>query len=109
MLFVQTDLGMLHAIDAETGRTRWAVQVGNRRYPSLPPAANDQYVAVINGSTLYVLNRETGRGVKSHRLGGGPGAGPALSKDRVYAPLINGRIEGFQLEKKTKPTSREVA
>ena len=52
---------MVQALDPETGRSLWSVQIGNSSYPSVPVAANSQYVAAVNGSTLYLLKR-SGRG-----------------------------------------------
>src|SRR5258708_238229 len=80
MLCVQTDQAKIHALDAETGRTLWAVQVGRRGYPTQAPAANSRYIALVNGSTLFVLDRETGKQKWMRQMRGSPGAGPALSE-----------------------------
>ena len=97
-LFIQTTAGALHAIDSETGRTLWTAQVGSPRHPSLVPAANDKWVASINGSRLYVFDRNTGAAIWDRSLGGSPGAGPGVTATKVYVPLINGQIEGYKLD-----------
>lgn len=102
-LFVQTDAGVLHVLDANTGSTIWANEVGKAEYPTLAPAANKEYVAVVNGSTLYLLNRTNGQIKWTHKLGGGPGAGPAISETDVYVPLINGRVEAYNIKKPELP------
>ena len=84
-LFALTDRGGLHAIDAETGRTHWTTQAGRPEHPSLAPAANDKYVAVVNGSRIYIIDRVTGRAVWDRPLGDAPGAGPVLT-DTLIAP-----------------------
>ena len=43
--------------------------IGNENYPSLGPACSDKYVALVNGSTLYVLDRTDGRPVKIRQVG----------------------------------------
>ncbi|MCO6047187.1 PQQ-binding-like beta-propeller repeat protein [Aeoliella sp. ICT_H6.2] len=96
-LFVLTTAGVLHSMDAETGRTNWIARIGNPDYPSLGPAANDQYVALINGSTLTVLRRDNGVEHLSRELGGGAGGGPALTSEHVYAPLFSGKVEAYSL------------
>ncbi|MEX0938366.1 MAG: PQQ-binding-like beta-propeller repeat protein [Pirellulales bacterium] len=101
-LFALTDRSGVHVIDAETGRTLWTAQIGRMDRPTLGIAANDQYVAVVNGSTLYLVDRSTGRPVWEEPLGGGPGAGPALSDDRVFVPLVTGVLESY----KFKPDGR---
>ena len=60
VLYVQTNKAVVHAIDAETGKTLWCKQVGNPRVSELPPDANRDLLAVINGARLYVLDRLTG-------------------------------------------------
>jgi outer membrane protein assembly factor BamB len=96
-LLIVTDAGVIQAIDANTGATCWTTQFGNPNFPSLGPAANDEFVGVINGSTLYLIERAGGRIVVTRPVGGVPGAGPALSKDYVFVPTIGGLIEGYPL------------
>ncbi len=97
-LFVQTDRAVLQAIDAETGRTLWVKEVGKRNFPSMRPAANGEMVAIINGSTLYILHRQTGRLLWQREVEGVPGAGPALSQMRVYVPLTDGLVLAYPLK-----------
>ena len=59
-LFVVTDTALLQAFDAETGQSLWATPVGRRDLLTLKPTAGEHLVAVVNGSTIYVLNRHTG-------------------------------------------------
>ncbi len=98
MLLLQTDRGMVHALDAETGRTFWAQQIGHANHPSMAPAANDKFVAVVNGSYLYLANRATGLVLWQRRLGGSPGAGAAMSAQHVFVPMVNGTVEGYDIE-----------
>ena len=102
-LFVQTDRAMLHAINAETGQTLWAAQVGLPNHPSLVPGANSSLVAVVNGSYVYVLNRFNGKLLWKTRLDGAPGAGAALSERRAYIPTVQGLIYSYQLEPAKDP------
>ena len=92
-----SNAGVVQLLDANTGQTLWTSDAGNPNYASLGPAANEEYVAIVNGSTLYLLDRHSGQIVNEIRLGSAPGGGPALSKDYVYAPLLSGRIEGHPL------------
>src|SRR5262249_11146312 len=94
-LFVQTTLGGVQAIDAETGFTHRTEFVGKAKYPTQPVGANDQYVGVTNGSTLYVMERATGCRVAERRLGSGASAGCALGNERVFVPLMNGSLESY--------------
>lgn len=101
-LFVLTNVGLVHAIDANTGHTLWIARMGNPDYPSLGPAVNSHFVAIINGTTLFVLHRDSGRLAMEQRLGGAPGAKPVLTEHFVYTPLINGRMVGYPLDDSVK-------
>lgn len=102
-LFVLTTAGVLHVMDAETGSTVWIERFGNPNYPSLGPAVSEDHVALVNGSTLYVLERHNGREVLSRSIGGGPAGGPALTKFMAYVPLFNGKIEGYRIAEPQQP------
>lgn len=97
-LYVLTTASVLQAIDAETGQSLWVARIGNPDYPSLGPAVSAQHVALINGSTLTVLNRENGLEMMSLDIGGGPGGGPALTDEYVFVPLFTGKVEAYPLE-----------
>src|ERR1044071_9750200 len=60
-LTVLTSAGVVQELDALTGSTYWTAPIGNENYPSLGPAGNEKYVAILNGSTLYVLDRKDGK------------------------------------------------
>ena len=97
-LTVLTSAGIVHEFHANTGETLWTASIGNPSFPSLGPAVSEQHVALLNGSTLYVLDRADGRPIKVRRVGGAPGAAPGLGTEHVFVPLLNGRIEGYPLD-----------
>ncbi len=98
ILYAQTDQAVIHAIDAETGKTLWWKQVGQPKHPSMTPGVNHDLLAVINGSRLYVLNRLNGDFLYEKEVGGAPGAGPALSAKRVYVPMNTGMLVAYRLD-----------
>lgn len=102
-LFVQTNQAVLHAIDAETGQTLWTSQVGRRGHPSLRPGVNENFVAVVNGSYLYIVNRASGKLLWKSQLEDAPGAGAALSEKRVYVPMVNGLVVSYLMERMKDP------
>jgi outer membrane protein assembly factor BamB len=98
-LTVLTSAGVVQEFNALTGKTYWTAPIGNENYPSLGPAGNDKFVALVNGSTLYVLDRTDGKPVTIRSVGGAPGAAPAWSEKYVFIPLVNGRVEAYPLGK----------
>lgn len=103
-LYVVTDRAVLHAIDAETGRTRWTTVVGNRTYPTERPGVNEDYVAVLNGSTVHLLRRDTGEMAWIRAVDGAASAGPALTDQYVVVPTFTGNVEWYEIgETRTLP------
>jgi len=97
-LYVTTDRGVIHAIDAETGRTRWATVVGDREHPTERAGVSEEYVAVLNGSHLYLLNRSTGETAWKRQVDGVPSAGPAITDTYVVVPTFSGNVELYEIE-----------
>ena len=103
-LYVVTDRAVLHAIDAETGRTRWTTVVGNRTYPTERPGVNEDYVAILNGSTVHLLKRDTGEMAWIREVDGVASAGPALTEQYVVVPTFTGSVEWYEIgETRTLP------
>jgi hypothetical protein len=96
-LFVQTGMGSVHAIDGNSGRTLWSADVGSPRHPSMPLGLSESRVAVLNGTTLYVLSRSTGQVEFSKSTRGVPIAGAALTEQAVFVPNAAGQIETYSL------------
>jgi outer membrane protein assembly factor BamB len=103
-LLVQTTRGLLTALDGETGRLLWSTQAGPSDRMCTAPAANAEYVVVVNGSMLIVIQRSNGSILWERQLRGAPGAGPGVSATHAFVPMINGLVEGFDLSKGAKQT-----
>lgn len=104
-LLATTARGMVHSIDGNTGKTRWATSVGHNRYPTTTAGGSDKYVAVINGSTLYVLRASDGTFAWSRPIGGVSTAGPAVSNELIFVPRINGAVELYKVEDHKRPAA----
>ena len=94
-LYATSERGMVHAIDAETGKTKWATSVGDPRFPTSNSGASDDVVAVFNGSKVYVLKASDGTISWEKSIRGAPIYGPAVSEDFVFIPLLNGMVEAY--------------
>ncbi|MCI0334218.1 MAG: PQQ-binding-like beta-propeller repeat protein [Planctomycetes bacterium] len=103
-LTVMTSAGVVQEFNALTGETMWIAPIGNPDHPSLGPSSSAKFVAVINGSTLYVLDKMDGKPIVVRPVGGAPGAAPAVGEHYVFVPLAMGRIEAYPLgEQKLTP------
>jgi hypothetical protein len=96
-LFVQTGIATTHAIDGETGRTLWVADVGSPSHPSLRLGLSESHVAVINGTTLYVLDRALGQVLFTKSIRGVPIMGAGLSDEAVFVPTAGGQVETYSL------------
>jgi hypothetical protein len=97
VLLAQTDQGVVQAFDPETGRSLWIASVGSPTAPTMAPSANEKFVAVTNGTTLYLLDRTNGSIVWESRCGGSPCSGSGMGETRVYVPLDGGIVESYLL------------
>src|SRR5262245_28202618 len=61
LVYVQSTSGVTTAFDAETGRQAWAVQLGRFDPPSYPAVSNEDLVLIVVGSTMYGLEKKSGR------------------------------------------------
>ncbi len=104
-LYATSQRGLVQALDAETGRTLWSSQIGAPNYSTTVPGANDDFVAVINGSQIYVLKANDGTVIWSRPALGAPGAGPALSDDLLFIPMLNGAIETYFIDTPKRPAA----
>ena len=102
-LYLATDRGIVQAVDGETGRTRWISEIGNPDHLIEPLGVNDQFVAAASGSEIYVLNTANGTIAWRRRLLGSPGAGPVLSDNLMFIPMIDGAMEAYSLEDHRQP------
>jgi outer membrane protein assembly factor BamB len=97
-LYVVSSAGLVQAIDAESGRTLWRTRLGTPGQPTLGPSWRDGRIAVINGTTLYLLDAKNGQVLHQRKLTGAPAAAPALAEKYCFVPMYNGRLLGYPLD-----------
>ncbi|MBN1393888.1 MAG: PQQ-binding-like beta-propeller repeat protein [Pirellulales bacterium] len=97
VLYAQTNAAVVHAIDAETGKTIWSQQIGRPEHPSMTPDALGGLLAVVNGSRLYLVDSLEGKLLREIDIKEAPGAGPAVSFQRVYVPMVSGMVVAYPL------------
>jgi outer membrane protein assembly factor BamB len=90
--------GVVHAIDGETGKTLWTTGIGNPGLITSVAGASDEYVAALNGSTIYCLHARDGALAWQRMVSGAPLTGPAVSDDLVFVVVANGNMESFRAE-----------
>ncbi len=99
MVYVQASSGVTTAFDAESGQQLWAVQLGKFDQPSFPAVSNEDEAMIVVGSTMYGLDKRTGRTLWTLILHGQPSTGPAVDEKQVYFGTLDGSIYAYSLEK----------
>jgi len=97
-LYVQSNDGVVHALDGHSGRRLWTAPVGSRSLVNQPVAANNTHVAVTNGTTLYVLEADTGRTAWEKKLTNVPVAGLAVTDEVVFVPMQHGLMKTYPID-----------
>ena len=93
---VLTSSSLIHAIDAETGETKWTTQVGNRLTPCYV-GASFNHIAVVNGSRISCLDSKNGKILWTRKVRGAASGSPAVAKDFIFVPMFDGRVEDFSI------------
>ncbi|HEY6565100.1 MAG TPA: PQQ-binding-like beta-propeller repeat protein, partial [Pirellulaceae bacterium] len=96
-LYVQLDVGVLQAVDGETGRVLWSLALGSKSASAAAPAANDDFVAAIYGNLLTTIALADGKMLWQQPVAGIPAVRLAIDDQYVYAPLESGSIERYTL------------
>jgi len=102
-IYALSDSGGVHAIDAETGQTRWKTRVGTHLQPTIGLASNNTRVIAVRGSRIHCLDAMTGEEVWSRLTRFAPGGGVSVSDNYAYVTSINGRLQMFPLNENGLP------
>lgn len=110
-IYVLTSGGLLQALDAETGVTRWQSRIGDASTPAYGPSIYDTSkvdedgnrteltkVGVVTGSIVHVVRADTGAEIMRHRSGGPPATAPAMTGTHAFVPLMGGRLMGHPFD-----------
>jgi hypothetical protein len=89
LLFVATDHGVLHCLEADTGAMRWTQRIAAEGDVTYRPAITDKYVYATSGSKLMRLDKQSGRMLITRDLPSVANAGPAANDRFVFAVCGN--------------------
>ena len=86
MVFVATDHGMLHCLEADTGLIRWTQKIALEGDVTHRPAITDKYVYAVSGTKLLRIDKKSGRTLIERELTSIATASPAATDYNVYVP-----------------------
>lgn len=93
-----SNTGVIQCLDGLTGKHHWATSVGHSIHPTSGVCANDRYVGAINGSRMYILNRENGQIVFEQSLIHTPIGPPAMTPNAIFVPMVSSLMANFNLD-----------
>lgn len=96
-LFAQTNRGLVHSFDAESGRLKWTHRLGYSTALANPVSVNSDRVFVTNSKELHCLDRETGTEVWQVRLSNHPSSPTAADEETVVVGLANGMVSAYSI------------
>lgn len=96
-LIVQTNSGIVVAIDPKDGRTIWRNRVGVKYMVSHPVAVNSHSIFVLRGLELFALNRKTGDRRWEYRLPEQPSAAIAADERHFFVPSGLNKLYAYEL------------
>ncbi len=99
VVVVQATSGTATAFDSETGQQLWAVQLGPLDQQSYLATTTESLVLVIVGSTMYALEKRTGRIMWTLILPGQPSTSPSVDEKQVYFGTLDGSLFAYSLPK----------
>lgn len=98
VIYVLTSAGNVQALDAETGAPKWRRRYGDRLAPVAGPTVEGNRLAIVVGSTAFLIDAETGAQVLAKQLDGAPGGAPAIGEEYLLTPLLGGRLVAHPID-----------
>jgi outer membrane protein assembly factor BamB len=98
-VFIVSTSGVVTAFDSETGQKRWATLLGRYDQPGFPVVSNENLALVVMGSTLFAIEKRSGKTSWTLTLPGQPSTAPGVDDQRVYVGTMDGSVYAFSLLK----------
>lgn len=96
MVFAQTNAGNFFVFDSESGRLRWAANLGPATVEAHNASVNSFGVFVANGYSLLALDRRSGTLLWKASLSSLSTSDTAASEDRVLVGLNSGKLAAYR-------------
>jgi outer membrane protein assembly factor BamB len=107
-LLIHTRSGMVIAMDAETGQTRWRTSVGVPYRGRHLLGFNSRYVFPVNNNFLHCVDRHDGTVKWRYKLVGATSAPPVADEEQVYIVRPDGRVYAYFIPRLEIPFATPV-
>lgn len=97
-IYVQCSNGVITTFDAESGKQKWAAQVGQADSPASAASTNGDKLILWSRASLFILNKENGKILKSFKLPGQPSTSAQADDEQVYLGFLDGSMYAFDIE-----------
>jgi len=75
------------------------VHLGRQDQPSYPAVSNEDIALIVAGTTMYALNKFSGKRLWNIRLPGLPSTSPLSDDENVYVGMLDGSLYAFEIRK----------
>ena len=99
VVVVQSRSGLTTVFDITNGRKLWAVQVSRVDAMSFPAITNDELVLIVSGTSMYALQKFSGKLAWNFTLPSSPSTSPGIDDERVYVGARDGSVYAFNLRR----------
>lgn len=110
LLYLQSSAGIITALNSESGRRVWSIQLGRNDEPAMEAVSNKDTLLVVVGPVVYGLNKFSGEQLFAYRLPAQPNAGPAMYEYEYSGqpgvfdygfliPLVDGSVVAYQIDR----------
>jgi outer membrane protein assembly factor BamB len=96
-VFVQTNAGLLVALDAFTGRTLWTFKMPAEYSSHFPVGFNARYVVALNVAKMFLFDRYKGSLELEFNLPKAPASGPVVDAENIYLALTGASVQAFAI------------
>lgn len=97
LLFASSDQGMVHVLEAESGRLLWSATAGELGTAIYQPSATKQFVYVVGGEVVKQFDRGNGRLNWSKVVQSGISSGVVSNDEFLYVPTVDQRLNAIGL------------
>ena len=98
LLFAASDKGLIHCLDAETGKILWTQSISDTPGEVFPPAVTKNFVYVCSNTHTSKLDRKTGQILLTIALPSAVTSGPGSNDDFLYVQTVNDHMYAYAMK-----------
>lgn len=103
VVLVQSSMGVMHCLDANTGKMLWSSSVSSSGFAANAPAIAPEAVYTSSDRMAIKLNRSNGKVLVKRELPTSTSAGPAVWENVLFVPMTNQMMVALNMREGNQP------